>query len=156
MSILDNIPEGTCVCSICMIEKPNTEFPYYRNQFYNKGLEHPWTGKRKRVNTNCKQCTAVKSKERYVIRKQFEHIKQPAYGEPCECCTKPVYASKETIPTGVDGTWVSQLDHDHKTGEFRGWLCKQCNTGLGNLGDNLHSLQRAVEYLRRTTVNSAP
>ena len=40
-----------------------------------------------------------------------------------------------------------QLDHDHVSGEFRGWLCKQCNTGLGNLGDDLDSLLRAVQYL---------
>ena len=147
MKNIDNIPEGTCVCSICKVEKPNTEFPYYANQFYNKGKDHPWTGKRKRVNTNCKQCGSIKAKERAAIRKQFQHLKPPAYGERCECCKKPVYESKEKIPTGVDGTWVWQLDHDHETGQFRGWLCKQCNTGLGNLGDDLESLLRAVQYL---------
>ncbi len=41
------------------------------------------------------------------------------------------------------------LDHCHSTGKFRGWLCNRCNLGLGNLGDNLASLQRAVEYLIR-------
>lgn len=24
------------------------------------------------------------------------------------------------------------FDHDHSTGEFRGWLCTRCNTGLGH------------------------
>tara|TARA_Y100000004_G_scaffold28565_1_gene29331 strand:- start:105 stop:437 length:333 start_codon:yes stop_codon:yes gene_type:complete len=78
-----------------------------------------------------------------------KHLKPPALGEKCECCQKPVYASKETVPEGVDGTWVWQLDHDHESGQFRGWLCKQCNTGLGNLGDDLESLLRAVQYLAK-------
>ena len=94
---------------------------------------------------------AFKAKERTAIRKKFKGMKPPSYGTPCQCCNKPVYASKETIPEGVDGTWVWQLDHCHETGEFRGWLCKKCNTGLGNLGDNLESLERAVTYLRNQT-----
>lgn len=39
------------------------------------------------------------------------------------------------------------LDHDHKTGKFRGWLCGQCNVGLGQLGDNIKSLQSVQKYL---------
>lgn len=42
------------------------------------------------------------------------------------------------------------LDHDHLTGEFRGWLCRGCNLGLGMLGDTLESVLRAAVYLRRT------
>jgi len=40
------------------------------------------------------------------------------------------------------------IDHDHDTGEFRGWLCYQCNVGIGKLGDSLRGLLQAVEYLR--------
>lgn len=39
------------------------------------------------------------------------------------------------------------VDHDHKTMEFRGWLCHHCNVGLGFLGDTLQRLRSAVEYL---------
>jgi hypothetical protein len=42
-----------------------------------------------------------------------------------------------------------RFDHCHETGEFRGWLCNTCNTGLGMLGDNEAGLLRALEYLRR-------
>jgi len=41
------------------------------------------------------------------------------------------------------------LDHDHRTGKFRGYLCLNCNLGLGKLGDNLESLKRAVAYLKK-------
>jgi hypothetical protein len=40
------------------------------------------------------------------------------------------------------------IDHDHETGQVRGLLCSGCNVGLGNLGDTLAGLQRAVAYLQ--------
>lgn len=40
------------------------------------------------------------------------------------------------------------LDHDHETGKFRGFLCGRCNKGLGLLGDSIEGLQRAIEYLQ--------
>ena len=39
------------------------------------------------------------------------------------------------------------IDHDHKTGKFRGLLCYNCNAGLGNFKDNKISLRKALNYL---------
>jgi len=39
------------------------------------------------------------------------------------------------------------LDHDHTTGELRGWLCANCNTGIGMLSDDADALRRAAAYL---------
>lgn len=39
------------------------------------------------------------------------------------------------------------VDHDHVTGKFRGWLCNNCNVGLGMLGDSIGTLRDAVSYL---------
>lgn len=40
------------------------------------------------------------------------------------------------------------VDHDHKTGEVRGLLCKVCNHRLlGAAKDNIETLRRAVNYL---------
>lgn len=45
------------------------------------------------------------------------------------------------------------VDHDHKhedkTGEIkvRGLLCSSCNLGIGNLKDNVETLQSAINYL---------
>ena len=41
----------------------------------------------------------------------------------------------------------SAIDHNHKTMEFRGVLCKQCNRALGMFKDNATILKNAVEYL---------
>jgi len=39
------------------------------------------------------------------------------------------------------------VDHDHKTGEVRGLLCKSCNIALGEVKDNIHTLQAMIQYL---------
>ena len=44
------------------------------------------------------------------------------------------------------------MDHDHKTKEFRGWLCHKCNRGLGTFDDNIDMLLRAINYLSREDV----
>ena len=51
---------------------------------------------------------------------------------------------------------VLNLDHDHRTNKFRGWLCQQCNLSLGKFGDNVAGLQQAVLYLRRNQASILP
>lgn len=43
------------------------------------------------------------------------------------------------------------VDHDHSTGKVRGLLCVKCNTGIGNLGDTLEAVERAVKYLKESS-----
>jgi hypothetical protein len=51
----------------------------------------------------------------------------------------------------------TDLDHDHTTGAFRGWLCRPCNLGLGKLGDDVAGVRRAIAYLERSfTRGSGP
>ena len=42
------------------------------------------------------------------------------------------------------------VDHCHKTGRVRGLLCNNCNTGLGLLGDQEESVERALSYLKQS------
>ena len=58
--------------------------------------------------------------------------------DDCECCSRK-----------LDKAFRTHLDHDHVTGKFRGWLCNQCNLGIGHLGDSIEGLERALAYLRR-------
>jgi len=38
-------------------------------------------------------------------------------------------------------------DHDHKTGEFRGRLCHDCNLVLGHVEDSTERLKALIVYL---------
>ena len=38
-------------------------------------------------------------------------------------------------------------DHDHGTGKFRGWLCRDCNLVLGIIRDDVQRLRALAEYL---------
>lgn len=80
-------------------------------------------------------------------RRKKDGLPIPPYPVPacCENCQKP-----------FKGTFHTHLDHCHKTGKFRGWLCSRCNRGLGYFDDCIEGLQRAVEYLKRSERESQP
>jgi len=86
--------------------------------------------------SECKSCRAVggaaHSSQSQKLMKEMG-MQSPSLGTPCQCCGK----TAERLV----------FDHDHQTDGFRGWLCYQCNTAIGNLGDNIEGLQKAINYL---------
>jgi hypothetical protein len=82
------------------------------------------------LKTRCRDCTSHDARIACQLRKLFA---APPPFSPCECCAR----SPERL----------FLDHDHRTELFRGWLCRECNSGLGFLGDNAEGLARATMYL---------
>ena len=90
----------------------------------------------------CRELAAVR--RAYGIRKGFS----PPPG-PCPICKKT---------TGVPGARKSRrwaLDHDHVTGEMRGWICHMCNSGIGYLGDDVDGLLAALKYLNADAYTAA-
>jgi len=47
-----------------------------------------------------------------------------------------------------DLTHALCADHNHTTKKFRGLLCKNCNMGIGLLGDSMTTLTEATKYLQ--------
>ena len=78
----------------------------------------------------CRPCSNAIDKER-------QYIKKIAGPKPffCECCFKT--------------TDDLQRDHIRGTYIFRGWACKNCNTGLGLFNDNLRGLLVGALYLEK-------
>jgi len=42
------------------------------------------------------------------------------------------------------------MDHDHRTGQFRGLICDPCNRALGFAGDDPARLRALADYLEQT------
>lgn len=77
----------------------------------------------------CLTCFKRQAKERSLIKKTA-----PKKPKCCDLC-------------GAE-TDKLVMDHCHITLTFRGWLCHYCNTGIGSLGDDIESLERAILYLK--------
>lgn len=63
-----------------------------------------------------------------------------AQGGACGVCREPLR---------LDSFRSVHIDHDHVTGAPRAVLCGSCNMGIGQLGDTVEGLRRALAYLER-------
>ena len=86
--------------------------------------------------TICRPCHNRESK---IVQTLHKLHKQPVSGSPCHCCGR------------IDRLF---LDHDHVSGAYRGWLCRQCNLSLGLLGDSAQGVRQALTYLERAEINA--
>ena len=121
-----SIPKGKCICIQCKTEKDNKNFPYSKSRLTKEGF---YT----RNNRTCNDCITHNN---YVINKIRKNHPRPALLTPCECCGKCIIKKNDF-----------QLDHDHINNVFRGWICRKCNIGIGNLGDTEESLINALKYI---------
>jgi hypothetical protein len=70
-----------------------------------------------------------------------------AQGGRCAVCRNPEKRGRRG-----GGTKLLAVDHDHETGQVRGLVCHDCNTGLGMFLEDPELLERAAEYLRSCAV----
>ena len=96
----------------------------------------------KHLRSGCKKCSNELS---IVSRSLRRTIKEPNKDYVCPICGLNNEQSKGK-GGAIRGSWV--LDHNHKTKEFRGWLCHKCNRALGAFNDDYKILLKAVDYLK--------
>lgn len=81
-----------------------------------------------------------KKKNYGVTQKEYIFLYEKQKGK-CALCGDPGEAIHKGVKIGL------YLDHCHTTGKVRGLLCRSCNTGIGNLKDNIELLKAAIVYL---------
>jgi hypothetical protein len=138
--------DGKRTCTKCKEELPLERFGKMVNGRYRK--------------SECRKCEAKRTADRWAnvdkqTQKSINQRNKRLYtyglspgryeeilieqGHRCAICQR-------IEPGGVGN--VFHVDHCHKTQIVRGLLCSSCNIGLGNLGDNVETMLRAIEYLR--------
>jgi hypothetical protein len=76
----------------------------------------------------CRECAITIRRERRIVIKSA-----PPKPEQCNCCNKK---TKKLVSDHIKGSTT-----------FRGWICAECNTGMGKLGDTLEGILQAAIYL---------
>ena len=128
-------------CIKCGKSAPEVEFGGRKNTY---GKFYPWS-RCKSCHNEIQRSRSAAERKKWGSGRSGSNIKnnKPPEGTPCYCCGKPMTHS---------GKYAMQFDHDHTTDTFRGWLCKQCNVGIGQLGDDLDGVMKAVQYLINYTI----
>jgi len=75
----------------------------------------------------CRECHTIIYREQVAARKNA-----PPRPDRCDCCHKDMKL---------------EVDHIHGTTKVRGWICRNCNSGTGALGDTLEGVLQAAIYL---------
>jgi len=68
-----------------------------------------------------------------LTQEEYNKLQQDQNGLCAICITRP----------------ANVVDHCHSTNKVRGLLCRQCNLGIGHLGDSTDTVAKALAYLER-------
>ena len=121
-------------CSSCGEHKPTELFS--RDRRHQTGLA-----------LHCRECLSwIKRKKAYGVTKESFAALLASQGGACAICS--------TYEPIVHGGRTWNIDHDHANGVVRGILCHRCNLLLGHAKDDINSLQRAIDYLRKPNAHS--
>lgn len=117
------------ICNICHKLLDTTLFARNQNNV-NRPVRRP----------SCRECRKTLEGKSPTLKEKGEWLKAKPHLEPFECpiCGKRTIAG---LTSKVD------LDHNHLTGEIRGWICDSCNTGIGRFKDDVQLLKSAIKYV---------
>lgn len=136
----NNLPQKRCY-RCCKI-KPLHRFSKHKSR--SDGLQAACKDCQKEYDSTRTNSPNYRTKAMRVVgfsRKDYEKAWQEQNGK-CAICGN--------VETDVNQWGIKKLavDHDHKTGEFRGLLCKICNIKLHAIEDQ-YFVEAAKKYLRK-------
>lgn len=152
----------TKICTKCKVEKPLTGFRFRsdrqkyipRCNICERAWAKTYNSKLPRDQVNKKAVARYQAnpdKARRLRRAGYSGIGiqkylelENLYGSACNICGT----------TDKIGGRHLAYDHDHTTGKFRGFLCMNCNQGLGKFFDKIELLESAITYLNKQGVPS--
>lgn len=105
----------------------------FKNQIYFTVNPHLDRFGRKKIKNVCRECEAGNVKVVYELKKI--HGPAPMH---CTLCEGPTRNGKK-----------ANLDHNHKTNEFRGWICHEHNIALAKFQDDPFKIIKAIKYLSK-------
>lgn len=122
------------ICNICHVLKNQAlEFEYNQNDKQGRPTTRP----------SCRGCRVhINGKNMPKSEKDRMNAIKPKDYELFEC---PI-CHKVTIP---DVTANIVIDHDHRTGLAREWICDSCNTGIGRFQDSPEMLGKIADYIMK-------
>jgi len=120
------------VCTQCGVDKTYDSFQINQYGKNNRILRRPV----------CKDCYSKKKQIPSNIRKEYERkFPRPEIGTDFHC---PVCDKIKLHKFHNDIC----LDHNHETGDVRGYLCGSCNASIGKFHEDPIVLERAIRWLK--------
>jgi len=128
-TLFDGLDEPTKICKVCNEAKPFSMYSKASGGNY--------------LRTECKPCTKTLVEDRSRAKASAPPVPKD---HKCPICQR---SEEEVKDKGGKKTGAWCCDHDHVKGHFRGWLCHECNRGIGNFKDSISRLQNAIDYLNK-------
>jgi len=120
------------ICNICHRLLDTHKFARNQNGVNNRPVRRP----------SCDSCRVEldgKAPSAY-LEKQWRSEKPHKVPFECPICKKRTIAG---VTSKLD------LDHNHRTGAIRGWVCDSCNTGIGRFKDDIELIKSAMKFLEQ-------
>ena len=116
-------------CAQCGENQPPIEYTIFR--FSKDGMKPYYS----------KWCRTCQNENKLILKEIKKIHRPPPSGTPCQCCGR-----------------IDKLHPDHcrHTRTLRGWICRNCNAGIGMLGDSEQGVQLAASYLQRWSSSIKP
>lgn len=144
---------GSKQCTRCGKNFPLTSKYFYRNRKAKDGFR-----------TVCKSCRGIQDNQYYKLKKnnlkiKWENEKKERARSKRLLATYGISEEEYKILLesqnnkcaicNEEKNEILFVDHDHKTGEMRELLCRNCNSALGLIKESPYILRRMIRYIEK-------